>query len=120
MMNDGNQPKRPSELSRLATRLADRVLDAQIARRPVPDSHIRTLLEAALLLREYGQELPSLLSQIMHKVDKSGADVPAEVQAKADESEDDVGRLAWLFGRFTGQRGSTASYAAGSCSTSRG
>ena len=57
-MNDGNQPKRPSELSRLATRLADRVLDAQIARRPVPGSHIRTLLEAALLLREYGQELP--------------------------------------------------------------
>ena len=111
-MNDSSQPTAGkldppeglSEVTRLATLLADRVLDAQIARRPVPDSHIRSLLEAALLLREYGQELPSLLSQIMHEVDKPGADVPVEVQAKADEAEDDVNRLAWLFRPFHGTK----------------
>jgi hypothetical protein len=85
------------EVSRMATLLASDVLDAQIMRRPVPDGHIRSLLEAALLLREYGQELPSLLSQIMHEVDKPAADVPAEIQQKADAADDDVSRLAWLF-----------------------
>jgi hypothetical protein len=94
-----------SEVSRLATLLADRVLDAQITSQPVPDGHIRSLLEAALLLREYGQELPSLLSQIMHEVDKPAADVPVEVQAKAEEAEDDVSRLAWLFRPFQGTKG---------------
>ena len=93
-----------SEVSRLATLLADRVLDAQIMSRPVPDEHIRILLEAALLLREYGQELPSLLSQIMHGVDKPEADVAPEVQQKADAADDDVSRLAWLFRPFQGRK----------------
>jgi hypothetical protein len=107
MMDDGTSgpPERLSEVSRLATYLADRVLGAQITSQPIPDSHISSLVEAALLLREYGQELPSLLSQIMHEVDKPGADVPAEVQAKADEAEDDVSRLAWLFRPFQGTKG---------------
>jgi hypothetical protein len=96
---------RLSEVSRLATLLADRVLDAQIMRRAVPDEHIRALLEAALLLREYGQELPSLLSQIMHGVDRPEADVPVEAQQKADAAEDDVSRLAWLFRPFQGTKG---------------
>ena len=60
-----------SEVSRLATLLASDVLDAQIMQRPVPDGHIRSLLEAALLLREYGVEFPPLLGQIMQGVDKS-------------------------------------------------
>ena len=93
-----------SEVSRMATLLASDVLDAQIMKRPVPDSHIRSLLEAALLLREYGQELPSLLSQIMHEVDKPEAEVPVEVQQKAAEAEGDVGRLAWLFRPFQGTK----------------
>jgi hypothetical protein len=80
------------------------VLDAQITSHPVPDSHIRSLLEAALLLRDHGQELPSLLSQIMHELDNPGADVPVDVQAKADEAEDDVSRLAWLFRPFQGSK----------------
>lgn len=93
-----------SEVSRLATLLADRVLDAQITSRPVPDGHIRTLLEAALLLTEYGQELPSLLVQIMRGVDKPEAKVPAEVQQKAHAADDDISRLAWLFRPFQGTK----------------
>lgn len=60
----------PAEVSRLATLLANQVLEAQMMGRPVPDELIRALLDAASILREYGQELPSLLSQIMHGVDK--------------------------------------------------
>lgn len=111
-----NEPKPPesdspetfgrlSEVGRLATQLADQVLDAQIMSRPVPDEHIRALLEAALLLREYDHDLPSLLSQIMHGVGKPEAEVPAEAQQQADAAEDDVGRLAWLFRPFQGAKG---------------
>jgi hypothetical protein len=60
-----------SEVSRLATLLASDVLDAQIMGRPIPDSHIRSLLEASLLLREYDVDLPPLLSQIMRGVDQA-------------------------------------------------
>jgi hypothetical protein len=98
-------PEGLSEVSRLATLLADQVLDAQVMSRPVPDGHIRALLEAALLLREYGQDLPSLLSQIMHGVRKPEAEVTAEAQQKADAAGDDVGRLAWLFRPFQGTKG---------------
>ncbi|MCJ2082753.1 hypothetical protein [Methylobacterium sp. J-090] len=56
---------RLAEVSRLATLLADRVLDAQIMKRPVRDDDIRSLLDAGLLLKEHGKELPSLLGQIM-------------------------------------------------------
>jgi hypothetical protein len=57
---------------RLATLLASDVLDAQIIGRPIADSHIRSLLEASLLLREYEVELPPLLRQIMRGVDQTG------------------------------------------------
>jgi hypothetical protein len=61
-----------SEVSRMATLLAGDVLDAQIKGHLVPDNHIQSLLEAILLLREYGAPLPPLLNQIMRKVDDPG------------------------------------------------
>jgi hypothetical protein len=94
-----------TEVSRLAALLADRVLDAQITSRPVPDGNIRVLLEAALLLREYDQELPSLLSQIMHGA--AAPEVPAlvEVQQSAQEGESEAGRMAWLLRPFQASKG---------------
>ncbi|TXM72821.1 hypothetical protein FV218_12510 [Methylobacterium sp. WL69] len=70
--------ERLSEVSRLATLLADRVLDAQIMKRPVPDDHIRSLLDAGLLLKEHGIELPSLLGQIMLAAEGPAPEVAAE------------------------------------------
>lgn len=95
---------RLSEVSRLATLLADQVLDAQIMSRPVPDGHIRALLEAALLLKEHGQELPSLLGQIMHGVPAKQDQAPSETQQGAAEDEA-TGRLAWMFRPFQGKKG---------------
>ncbi len=95
---------RLSEVARLATLLADQVLDAQIMSRPVPDGHIRALLEAALVLREHGQELPSLLGQIMHGVSAEQPQNHTEAQQGAAEDEA-TGRLAWMFRPFQGTKG---------------
>lgn len=94
-------PARLSEISRLATLLADRVLDAQIMKRPVSDDDIRSLLDAGLLLKEYKFELPSLLGQIMLAAEKSEPDVSPKPETDAEE----VGRLAWLLRPFKGEKG---------------
>lgn len=74
-----SSPSRPlAELSRLATLRAEQVLDAQIMKRPVPDDHIRVLLDVGLLLREHGIELPSLLGQIMLAAEGPEPEVAAE------------------------------------------
>ena len=103
------------ELSRLAARVAATVLDAQIAGRPVPDDQIRYLLDAALLLNEYGAELPSPLDQIMQDAStpkapeaqpedaESGNAGPADA-APAEVQDDDAGRLAWLLRPFQGAK----------------
>ncbi|MCJ2035770.1 hypothetical protein [Methylobacterium sp. J-068] len=108
-MSEGTEPsasdladvEKLSEVSRLATLLADQVLDAQIMSRPVPNEHIRSLLEAALLLQEHGQELPSLLGQIMHGISAEQPHGPAEAQQTSAEDEA-TGRLAWMFRPFQG------------------
>src|ERR1700710_2707936 len=63
--------ERLSEVTRLATLLADRILDAQIMSRPIADVQVRALLDAALVLEEHGIPLPPLLMQILHEVDRN-------------------------------------------------
>lgn len=84
-----------SEVSRLATLLADQALDAQIMSRPIPDDQIQALLDAAVLLDEYGQELPPLLGQIVHEIGTSAPD-----RASRRREEDEVGRMAWMLRPF--------------------
>ena len=59
-------PERLSEVLRLATALADRALDAQIAGRPVPADQADALTKVAGLLRDHGVEWPPLLAQAMY------------------------------------------------------
>ena len=75
--------RRLSEVSRLATLLADRVFDAQIMSRPIPDIQIRALLDASLVLEEHGVVLPPLLMRILHEVDE------ATDRGKLDAGQDD-------------------------------
>ncbi|MCI9879218.1 hypothetical protein MTL_04110 [Methylobacterium goesingense] len=92
------------ELSRLAALFARTVLEAQIQGRPVPDDQIRFLLDAALLLNEYGMDLPSPLDQIMQ--DASAPKEPvAHKPARTETQDDDAGRLAWLLRPFQGAKG---------------
>ncbi len=86
-----------SEVSRLATLLADQALDAQIKSRPIPDDQVQALLDAAVLLDEYGQELPPLLGQIVHEI---GTSAPERAARPASRDEDEVGRMAWMLRPF--------------------
>lgn len=95
--------ERLPEVSRLAALLARNVLDAQITGQPVPDGQIRSLLDAALLLEEYGVALPSLLGQIMHSAAEPALPAAEPARAAGDE-EHDAGRLAWLLRPFQGSK----------------
>ncbi len=87
-----------SEVSRLATLLADQALDAQIMSRPIPDDQVQALLDAAVLLDEYGQEIPPLLGQIVHEIGSSAPERAVRSAKRADE--DEVGRMAWMLRPF--------------------
>lgn len=82
--------ERLSEVARLATLLADRVLDAQIMKCPVPDDHISSLLDAGLLLKDYGVELPSLLGQIILAAERPDSVLASEPTM----AENEAGRLS--------------------------
>lgn len=52
----------------MANLLAYRVLNAQVTGRPVTERDIHALLEASILLSEYGLETPPQLSQIVQRI----------------------------------------------------
>ncbi|GJE76863.1 MULTISPECIES: hypothetical protein [Methylorubrum] len=91
-----HSPARLSEVSRLATLLADQALDAQIERRPIPDLQLRALVDAAELLDAYGQALPPLLGQVMHEIN-IGSD---RADPRRTGRDDEIGRLAWMLRPF--------------------
>ncbi|MCJ2075637.1 hypothetical protein MKK68_08220 [Methylobacterium sp. E-016] len=93
--------ERLPELSRLTGLLADQVLDAQIMSRPILDQHIRALLDAALLLDEYGVPLPPLLTQIVYEIDTETGRM-AETDAVV---QDEAKSMAWLLRPFQGRKG---------------
>jgi hypothetical protein len=65
---------RLTEIERMANLLAYRVLNAQVTGRPVTEADIHALLEASILLSEYGRETPPQLSQIVQRI--SDGDAP--------------------------------------------
>ncbi|WP_128564972.1 hypothetical protein [Methylobacterium crusticola] len=66
---EGNgQPTGLSEVSRLADLLAERVLDEGLGSEVTPIAHVRALVDAALLLEEYGLEMPVHLGRIIREV----------------------------------------------------
>ncbi|POR41956.1 hypothetical protein [Methylobacterium sp. V23] len=80
-----------SEAFRLSTLLADRVLAAQAADRPIPKAHINALLDAAIILDKYEVDLPAPLGQIVDHI--------------SDGEDEEAGRLAWLFRPIQGSKG---------------
>jgi hypothetical protein len=101
--------ERLSEVTRLATLLADRVLDAQIMSRPIADVQIRALLDAALVLEEHAAPLPPLLMQVLHEIDKfSGQDALNEMSRHSPDDtrnrsgQEKVGSFTRLLRSFRG------------------
>lgn len=79
----------------LATALSEELLDAQIMRRSISDEHVRVLAKAAILLEEHSVELPPLLLQVLHDIERSrsGPD------ASSDTAESTMARLMRPFRR---------------------
>ena len=71
-MSQGPAEEGLAEVSRLATLLADQVLDARVMERPIPDEQVRALRSAALLLDDHAQPLPPLLLQVLREVEVAG------------------------------------------------
>lgn len=84
-------PERLSEVARLSTLLADRVLAAQAADEPVPKAHINALVDAAIILDKYEVDLPAPLGKVVDQI--------------SDAEDEEAGRLAWLFRPFQGTKG---------------
>ncbi len=101
---------RLSEVSRLASLLADRVLAAQIDSQPIPKAHIHALLDAAIVLENHGADLPPLLEQMVQKLEDSEADMAEQIGAErtadalSEGKDAGDGRLAWLFRPFQGTK----------------
>ena len=84
--------ERLAEIARMADLLTDRLLNDQIMGRPVSREGIAALLKASSLLKDYGQAIPPLLSQIVQDFCDDGE---AEADNASDEQErQDAERLA--------------------------
>ena len=87
----GDLLDRLTEVSRLSTLLADRVLAVQAADQPMLKAYINALLDAAIILDNYRVDLPAPLGQIIDQI--------------SDAEDQEAGRLAWLFRPFQGTKG---------------
>jgi len=61
------QSSKMSRVLRLTTTLADRVLDADVANRQVPEEHIAALRSAARLLREHDVPQPPTVDKALSR-----------------------------------------------------
>ena len=95
--------ERLAEIAQMASVLTDYLLNNQIMGRPVSKEGIRALLEASLLLKNYGRAITPLLTQI---VQDFGDEEACETTDGQDEAElDDVERLARSLRPFQGSDG---------------
>jgi hypothetical protein len=78
-----DQPRSISDISRLAGQLAERVVQAQLFGKRAPEADIRLLMDAAMLLEQYGEELPLLLVPIVQEV-RAGMAAPADAEPESD------------------------------------
>ena len=92
--------ERLSEVLRLCTLLADRVLDTKIMKRPVPAEQAVALAKAARLLQDHGVEWSPLLTQVMHELAGSAGEPESDREIEPLESVDLQG-LTRFFAEFS-------------------
>ena len=84
--------ERLTEIARMADLLTDRLLNDQIMGRAVSKEGISALLKASSLLKDYGHEIPPLLSQIVQ--DFGDLDEAEAENAPDEEERQETERLA--------------------------
>jgi hypothetical protein len=97
------QSNKLGEVARLATLMADRILEAQITNRPIPQEQFNALVNAAWLLQDHGVPWPSLLEEVLHEAGRRLNRGEAAPETADTEPEDD-GALAGLTQFFSGFR----------------
>ena len=86
--------ERLAEIARMADLLTDRLLNDQIMGHAVSKEGIAALLKASSLLKDYGQAIPPLLSQIVQDFGDDEASEPPEGHVESELEE--AVRLEWL------------------------
>ncbi|WP_455989303.1 hypothetical protein [Methylorubrum extorquens] len=61
MTDAGAQSDKLGEVARLASLMADRILEAQIMERPIPQEQLNALVNAAWLLQDHDVPWPPLV-----------------------------------------------------------
>lgn len=97
------QSDKLGEVVRLATLLADRIFEAQIAARPIPQEQFNALVNAAWLLQDHDVPWPPLVEEVLHEAGRRMNQGEAAPEAAVLEPEDD-GALAGLTRFFSGFR----------------
>ncbi|AWN44772.1 hypothetical protein DK389_24400 [Methylobacterium durans] len=87
-----------SEVVRLAGELSNRVLDAQIMKRPIREDEVRALIDAAGLLEEHAVPWPPLMLQVLRRIhDEAGAGASGEAEPAADSGPQETPTAKGLF-----------------------
>jgi hypothetical protein len=103
MANDAPDAGGMTEVVRMAGMLADRLLDAQIMRKELPDDQVRALVDAALLMEERGVPWPPMMSQVLQTVEAElrGDDAAlGQTDPAPDEAEPSEGGIGTVGGAF--------------------
>ncbi|AWI90539.1 hypothetical protein C0214_21310 [Methylobacterium sp. DM1] len=97
------QSAKLGEVARLATLMADRILEAQIAARPIPQEQLNALVNAAWLLQDHDVPWPPLVEEVLHEAGRRMNRAEAAPEA-ADPEPEDHGALVGLTRFFSGFR----------------
>lgn len=97
------QSDKLGEVARLATLMADRILEAQITNRPIPQEQFNALVNAAWLLQDHDVPWPQLVEEVLHEAGRRMNQGETAPEAADPEPEDD-GALAGLTRFFSGFR----------------
>lgn len=94
-------PERLSEVRRLTEALVDRLLEAQIAGRPVPQEQSEALMKAALYLRECNLPWWPTLTQALHELSRETDEAASDEAVMAETFKDtDLEGLSQFFAGF--------------------
>ena len=100
----GSRAEKLSAVASLATSLADRILDAQIAGRTAPSEQIGALTRAAALLQDHGVPWPPLVEQVLLEL-ADRVDATQLASRPADAGEDVISGLSRFLGALRRERG---------------
>lgn len=97
------QSDKLGEVARLATLIADRILEAQITGHEIPPEQFTALVDAARLLEEQGVPWPPLVEEVLYEAGKRFSEAEA-VPETVDPEHEDKGALAGLTRFLSGFR----------------